>query len=258
VISLPASGALSCDAVETCWLTDPGCLRANNEDVCLVSLEQRLLLVSDGMGGEAAGELASSYVAEWLPLLLAEHLGPVDPADVHAVQAGIGDAIRVLNHRLRSESSALPGGAKMGATLTMVLCMPPRLYVAHLGDSRAYLLRAGRLVRLTHDHSVVGTLLERGIITLQQAAGHPMRGQLTRYVGMGGNSGADISRMRLEAGDLVVLCTDGLTDEVPEQRICEIVLEADGLCAACKALVAEANRLDGSDNITVMLARWNA
>jgi serine/threonine protein phosphatase PrpC len=258
VISLPASGACESDVLEACWLTHPGRQRANNEDVCLVSLDEGLILVSDGMGGEAAGEFASRYVAEWLPRLLAEHIDSADRTDVHAMHGAIEDAIRVLNHRLRSESSALPDGAKMGATLTMVLCVPPRLYVAHLGDSRAYVLRAGRLIRLTHDHSVVSTLLERGIITPEQAAGHPMRGQLTRYVGMGGNAGPEISRMRPETGDLVVLCTDGLTDEVPEQRICELVLEADGSSAACQALVDEANRLGGSDNITVILARWNA
>ena len=256
--SLPASGMLCSDALEACWLSDPGRHRTNNEDVCLASLEQGLLLVSDGMGGEAAGELASRYVAEWLPRLLEEHTGDVDRSDTSAMQEAISDAVRVLNHRLRSESSALTDGAKMGATLTMGLCAPPRLYVAHLGDSRAYILRAGRLIRLTHDHSVVGTLLERGIITPDQAVGHPMRGQLTRYVGMGGNAGPDVTRTRPEAGDLIVLCTDGLTDEISEERACELLTEADGLSAACRALVDEANRMGGGDNITVMLVRWNA
>ena len=255
---LPTSGTRRSETLDVSWLTDRGRERANNEDACLALPDQGIILVSDGMGGEAAGEVASRHVVEWLPPLLTERLVPVDNADAHAVERAVAQAVQALSQRILAESSGLDYGAKMGATLTMILWVPPRMYVAHVGDSRAYLLRSGRLTRLTHDHSVVGTLVERGIITPDQAVGHPMRGQLTRYVGMSGSLRPDVSRMRPETGDMVLLCTDGLSDQVPDERICELVLRADGLSAACHALIEEANDAGGRDNITAMLATLGA
>jgi protein phosphatase len=174
------------------------------------------------------------------------------------MEDAIEGAVRALSQRVFAESSALRAGAKMGATVTMGLFVPPRLYISHLGDSRAYLLRDGRLTRLTRDHSVVATLIKRGIITPDQAVGHPMRGQLTRYVGMGSEAKPDISLTKPKPGDVFLLCTDGLTNEVSEQRLAELILEAEGLSTACRSLVDEANRSGGRDNITAVLARVRA
>jgi protein phosphatase len=255
---VPVGGSRTSDKLEVSWLTNRGRERPNNEDSCLALPERGLIMVSDGMGGEAAGEVASRHVAEWLPGLLEERLDRIDAEDTHAIEAALEDAIRVLSHRVREEASTLGDGAKMGATLTMALAAPPRLHTAHIGDSRAYLLRRGRLSRLTHDHSVVGTLLERGIISAEQAIGHPMRGQLTRYVGMGGKVLPDVSHTEPKRGDLILLCTDGLTNEIPDERIRELLQGTDRLVAACRELVDEANRAGGRDNITVVLARWVA
>jgi protein phosphatase len=244
--------------MQVCWLSDRGLERENNEDAWGALPGEGLAFVSDGMGGEAAGELASRRVVEWLPSLLAEHLGPTEASDPHAVKAAVADAVRTLNYRIRAEASGLGGVARMGATLTMVLFVERHAYVAHVGDSRAYLLRDGRLRRLTRDHSVVGTLVERGIITPEQAANHPMRGQLVRYVGMGGDAGPDVAAICPQGGDLILLCTDGLTAEVGDAQIREMILGADGMAEACHALVDAANRAGGFDNTTVMLVRRTA
>jgi protein phosphatase len=231
-------------------------MRTVNEDCCLALPEDGLLAVSDGMGGEHAGELASRHVTEWLPRLLAEHVDALPNPTTAEVEGAIRDAILVMNHRMRTESSTLDGLSKMGATVTMALVRGANAHIAHVGDSSAYLVQAGELRRLTRDHSVVGRLLESGAITEEQAGYHPMRGQLSRYVGMGGNAPADVTTLELEDGDRLLLCTDGVTIGIKDEEVQALLLDNDDLDAAPRLLVEAAKAANGRDNITVLLAEW--
>jgi protein phosphatase len=220
--------------------------------------QEGLLAVSDGMGGEHAGELASQHVTEWLPGLLAEHVDVLPNPTAEEVESALRDAVLVMNHRMRTESSTLDGLSKMGATVTMALVRGAKAHIAHVGDSSAYLVRAGELRKLTRDHSVVGRLLEAGAITEEQAGYHPMRGQLSRYVGMGGNAPADVTTLELEDGDRLLLCTDGVTIGIKDEEIRAILMDNDELDAAPRLLVEAAKAANGRDNITVLLAKWHA
>jgi len=158
---------------------------------------------------------------------------------------------------IMEQAASDPGLLGMGTTLTAAaLVAGDRLQLAHVGDSRAYLLRDGRLAQLTADHTLVGELVRRGRMTAEQAAMHPERSVLTRAVGLDRDLEVDAPPpVDLAPGDQVLLCSDGLTEAVPEPRIAALLAEhADG-DAACRALVAAANQAGGPDNITVVLLR---
>jgi serine/threonine protein phosphatase PrpC len=141
----------------------------------------------------------------------------------------------------------------MGATVVLAVVRGRLAHIAHMGDSRAYLFRQGELERLTQDHSVAAVLQRRGAISPEEAARHPMRARLSRYVGMGGNAYADLRTLELGAGDRLLLCTDGLTETVSDDDIAEALAAQDDLEAACCALADAARDGGGQDNITVLI-----
>jgi serine/threonine protein phosphatase PrpC len=249
------SGRSRSGGLEACWVSDRGWTRRNNEDAFLAQPEDGLLIVADGMGGEHAGEVAASRVVEWLPGLLKERIGSDDLSE-DEMHARMREAVVVLNHRVRSEASDLEGVTRMGATVTAALLLGSKAHVVHMGDSRAYLFRDGALTRLTRDHSVVGMLLERDALTPRQAATHPMRGRLARYVGMGGNAKPDVTSVVLRDGDVFLLCTDGLTDVLTDERIQGIVRRHADVASACWDLMENADGAGRRDNVTVVVARW--
>jgi protein phosphatase len=258
-VAEPRSGGYRSDGgLDVCWLSDIGCLRESNQDACLVMPEKGLLAVADGMGGEHAGEVAAGLVVEWLPDLIEEHVGGVEPDDVRQLERALRDAIVVLNHRMRVECSSLSGVSKMGATVAMALARRPRVHVAHMGDSRVCAFRAGNLEQLTRDHSVVGMLVESGAITEEQAQYHPMKGNLARYVGMGGEARPDVTTIELGPGERLLLCTDGLPDAVPDERVQGLLAERADLADACRALIETGRAAGARDNLTVVLAEWTA
>lgn len=249
------SGRSRGGGLEACWISDRGWARGNNEDAFLVRPEDGLLIVSDGMGGENAGEVAAGRVVEWLPALLAQQVGTGEGTedDLHA---RMREAVVILNHRVREEASALDGVSRMGATVTAALLLGNQAHVVHMGDSRAYLFRDGETARLTRDHSVVGMLLEAEALTPSQAAKHPMRGRLARYVGMGGNAKPDVTSVVLRDGDVFLLCTDGLTDVLTDDRIRGILRRHPDVASACWDLMENGDGAGRRDNVTIVLARW--
>ncbi len=253
VVRHRAAGQIHARGLSAAWVSDTGVVREKNEDCCLASAEAGLFLVADGMGGERAGARAARMVADLVPELLAECLlsGP-DERDVQQVEDAIKDVVLEANHRVRSESARIVG--KMGATLVLALVRGERLHVAHMGDSRAYLLANDTLQRLTCDHAVVDILLRRGAITSEQARCHPMRGQVSRYVGMGGNASADVQTLRWPPGARLLLCTDGLTEALTDERIEHLLKEAEPL-AAPEDLTEAAKKGGSRDNITVMVVQ---
>jgi serine/threonine protein phosphatase PrpC len=239
------------DGAVVAWVSDVGCIRTFNEDRCAV--EEGLFILSDGMGGESAGAAASEFVCGRLPDLLAEHLKGHDELHGDEIEQALRDATMDLSRRMRDESGLLAGPQKMGATLLVAVLWDDRIHLAHVGDSRAYLFDGASLRRVTEDHSVVGVLVHRGALTTEQAEQHPMRGHLSRYIGMKGNALADVVTLDWQRGDRLLLCTDGLTEYVDDESIQRVVSREVDLAAACHMLADAAREGGGRDNITVLI-----
>lgn len=252
------AGRTQASALSAAWVSDVGCVREVNEDRCAALPERGLFVVSDGMGGEVAGAAAARLVVGWTPELLSERLPNGDDVSSHQVELALGDVALELNHRVRQESSRTAGGRKMGATMAVAAAVGDRVVIGHVGDSRIYLFSSGTLECLTQDHSVVGILVQRGAISAEQAQTHPMRGRLSRYIGMGGNATADLRTVDWRPSDRLLLCSDGLTNFVQEDQIQQVLREEDDLLAACHHLADAAREVGGQDNITVLVVEKTA
>jgi protein phosphatase len=234
-------------------LTDPGQVRAENEDNWTADSEQGLFIVADGMGGEFAGALASRIVIATLPTLVAQAFATRPPSSKHQARRRMKAAIATLSRQLREQTQNEPGLDGMGSTVVCALVRGAAAVVGHMGDSRVYRLRGGRLKQLTKDHSLVHLLIKTGDITAEEAATHPARGRLTRCVGMDGAPLPQASVHAMKPGDLLLLCTDGLTGMLSDERIATALKERMPLGAKCQHLVDAANEAGGKDNITVLL-----
>jgi protein phosphatase len=231
-------------AADSIWKTDTGRARAENEDNAYA--RPPLYVVADGMGGAQAGEVASALaVDEFRGGLVAD--GTPEQRLTERVQAANRRIYETARQKLEHEG--------MGTTLTAVYLDDSNLAVAHVGDSRAYIFRDGELIRLTHDHSLVEELIRRGKLTPEQAAAHPQRSIITRALGIEPEVEVDTWTYPMRAGDVVLLCSDGLTSMVDESRIAAVLAEQHDLDAAGERLIAEANEAGGRDNITVVLFR---
>jgi len=224
-------------------MTDTGRQRQANEDSFLV--REPLFVVADGMGGAQAGEVASMTAVQTFE----NGLPPGNPEE--ALQTSISLANRTIHDQAHSDASL----AGMGTTITAAALdgEAETVVIGHVGDSRAYRLRAGILQRLTKDHSLVEEMRRRGQITEAQAEDHPQRSIITRALGPEPEVLVDVQSVPSDPGDIFLLCSDGLTTMLGDERIKELMMGATSLEAATKALVDEANRAGGRDNITVVL-----
>ena len=204
-------------------LSDVGRVRTENEDRWFADPDQGLFLVADGIGGSAAGGLASQIVAEVLSRLLHKRLSEAKRKTSPDVAKHVSATLIELSERLRQESRGALGLKGIGSTVVLALVRDRQAVVAHMGDSQAYLFRAGRLERLTEDHTIVQLLVNHGQITLEEAACHPGHGQLTRFVGMGTEAVPETKNIELTPGDRLLLCSDGLTGMLTDQHILEIL-----------------------------------
>ncbi len=224
--------------------TDTGRQRRANEDSLLA--RSPLFVVADGMGGAQAGEVASRLAVD----VFEEGLGDTtEPENRLAERAG------AANSRIHELSHSNAEHAGMGTTLTAAYVAPEEIAIAHVGDSRAYRLRAGELVRLTDDHSLVDELMRQGKITPEEALDHPQRSVITRALGPEPSVEVDTRSYLARAGDVYLLCSDGLTTMLPEERVAELMRSHSRLRDAGEALIAAANEAGGRDNITVVLFR---
>ena len=220
--------------------TDVGRLRQSNEDALLLS--EPVFAVADGMGGARAGEVASAMAV----------------AALHGFAGGeqqLAEAIEDVNREIHRSARADPALHGMGTTVTAAMVDGDTLVLAHVGDSRAYLLRAGHLRQLTDDHSLVGELIRRGALTPEEALRHPQRSVITRALGAEDGVDVDVLRYPLEDGDLLMLCSDGLTGMVSDAELTRILRAGGDLDGLARACVEAANRAGGEDNITVVLVR---
>jgi PPM family protein phosphatase len=222
-------------------VTDPGRTRRHNEDSYVI--EPPLFAIADGMGGAQAGEVASGLATAALKEGQADAGG----------QQRIADLIQEANRRVYDRSSSDPNTSGMGTTITVALVEDDHVAFGHVGDSRAYLIRDASMEQLTEDHSLVNELLKTGKLSREEAETHPQRSVITRALGTDPDVDVDTFSVRAENGDLFLLCSDGLTDMVSEESILDLVeRHRDDIDGALRALVKEANRGGGQDNITVV------
>jgi serine/threonine protein phosphatase PrpC len=230
--------------VEQAFRTDTGRQRDANEDTYFAS--PPVFAVADGMGGAQAGEVASRLAAESFEAI---QRGSESP---EAYLRAIARTANARIHRLAESDSSRSG---MGTTLTAALVEDEEVGIAHVGDSRAYLFRDGELKLLTSDHSLVEELRRQGRLTDEQAEDHPQRSIITRALGPERDVEVDTMTYRARPGDVYLLCSDGLTTMIKEDRIASILSESQSLDEAVDRLVAEANEAGGRDNITVVAFR---
>jgi protein phosphatase len=233
-------------------LSDRGRVRQANEDRWFADDALQLYLVADGMGGHLAGELAARIVAERLPAKLRSLLDQAATIPDEEAAQQVRQAVARLSRQIRTESQNQPGLDGMGSTLVLAWIRGSQALITHLGDSSAFLLRGGRLKRLTKDHTLVQLLVAEGRLDAKETADHPAASQLTRYVGMQGDALPDSRWLELQAGDRLLLCSDGLTGMLPNQQIAVLLSHAD-LSLACQYLLAAAIAAGGRDNVTAVV-----
>jgi protein phosphatase len=216
-----------------------------------------LLVVADGMGGLAGGEIASGlavetiswYVAKTMPWFFRSQDGREQELEAELIRA-----VEVCRNSL-AEAAAGTRFQEMGTTLTMAYILWPRAYVVHAGDSRCYLHREGRLTRVTRDHTIAQRAVDEGLLTEEQARAPGLGNTLWNCIGGGADANPDVYHATLQPGDELLLCTDGLTRKLTDESISDVLKGAETPAAAVEALVADANAAGGEDNITVILAR---
>lgn len=267
-------------------LTDTGRERRSNEDRFLIAspvsalwmpregshagalgyaeITGDLFAVADGIGGHTGGAQASALAIETMSTFFLSTLkwvfalgGPDALGDgmLEQLQA----VLRWADNRVREEAASHPRLREMGSTLTMAYRYGSHLYIGHVGDSRCYVLRGGQLHQMTHDHTVVGELLRQGLLSAQDAARHAARHMITNALGgLTPDLQTEAHRIRIRAGDVVLLCTDGLTDMTTEKEVAAILQRSPNPKEACENLVHLANDRGGRDNITVVVAAFDA
>lgn len=235
-------------------LTDIGKARAENQDAWHADRAAGVCFVADGMGGMAAGGAASQALAQFLPARVKAALGALAKDGERRVKAALAGAIAALSAEMRERAAKEPALKGMGSTVVLALARGDRLYIAHAGDSRAYLMRRGEFRWRTRDHSVVAVMLEFGKLTPEEAAKHPLRGKLSRYIGQDGAVVPEVHALVFKGPARLLLCSDGLTGMVPDKAIAAALREESAPEGACRRLVNAALDAGGNDNVTVLVA----
>jgi protein phosphatase len=258
--------------VEVFARTEVGCVRKRNEDHFVVAnlatgelglqpsarvqpltLAGTLVAVCDGMGGAAAGDVASNIAADTLAKLLQQY-SPF--ADMAAAEIAMQAAVTAVNNAIRGAAADNPMRHGMGTTMTAALAIGAQLLIGHVGDSRAYLRRGRALTQLTTDHSIVGQLIAAGRLQPDQARNYEHRNVLLQALGVQPRVGPEIVQAQLRAGDVLLLCSDGLTGPIADDMILELMLRYQDPVRCCRALTEAACAAGGPDNVTVAIARF--
>jgi protein phosphatase len=269
--------------IELAGRSHPGKVRPNNEDHFLVvrfgrfleSLETNLpsdqvprrfedqgygMVVADGMGGLAAGEEASRLAITTLVNLVLTTpdwiLQADDPAFAEEIMRRAGERFEQVNQALAEEGELDPELHGFGTTMTLSASVGHNLFLAHIGDSRAYIFRREKLHQLTRDHTIVRELYEAGLITHAQIATHQLRHVITRHLGAAKGAKAEVQKWTLEDGDSLLLCSDGLTEMVSSEEIAAILARGTASETTCGRLIDQALAAGGKDNITVIVAKY--
>lgn len=229
-------------------------VRPNNEDRFVVDLDQRLFLVADGMGGQERGELASGMAAEIIPQIVHDHLAARVPAD-QAVRTALARANQAIVDAGRSQ----PEGRRMGTTAVLALHCDNNVYVAGLGDSRAYLIRGGKVEQLTVDHSVAQALVASGALTPEEARHSPYQHVLHKFLGCANMvEGADVHPFCPQAGDRLLLASDGLTNHITEEDLIAGPRQYPDPQEWADVLVRTSLNRGSRDNVTCVVVAFEA
>ena len=243
--------------------SDPGLRRDSNEDAYCARADLGLYVVADGMGGHAAGEVASKLAVEVIEAFIRDTRDadlnrtwpfPYDTAlslDGNRLKA----AFRLANRRLGTAMDADDTLRGMATTAAAVLITNGAPVIAHVGDSRVYRFRGGELVQLTEDHSWVGEQVRAGVLSDADARRHPWRNVVTRALSGGDDPHVEVTEIEVRTNDLLLICSDGLSGVVPREKLETIVSSTAGLDETCQALIAAANDAGGPDNITVAMLK---
>ena len=246
-------------------VSDVGRKRKGNEDSLFVNPEQHLFVVADGMGGHAAGEIASKVAVESINEFVCLTGGDEEITWPFGLDENISydgnrlkTAIRYANRKVLEATKEKSEYEGMATTVAAVLLDGDTANLGHVGDSRVYLVRDGEITQLTSDHSWVNEQIQSGVISPDQARTHPLRNVVTRALGGKPDLQVDMQQHKAKAGDILLLCSDGLTTMITDEDIARVVREAGGdVEKAAQALVASANAKGGEDNITVLLIRFD-
>lgn len=240
---------------EICTQTDPGLTRDNNEDSVTFDAPTRLCILADGMGGYNAGEIASGMATAFIKSELGRWLAQAGKhANGKEVRRAMEICVENANHSIFNAANSNPQYAGMGTTLVMGVFQGARALIGHVGDSRCYRLRAGSFVQLTRDHSLLQEQIDAGLISQEQAKYATHKNLVTRALGVEDTVLLEVNEYRAEDGDLYLMCSDGLSDMMPDDRIAAILVAAGTLEEKARSLVDAANDCGGRDNISVILA----
>lgn len=243
--------------IVSCGITDVGLKRGHNEDNYLINEELNLYVVADGMGGHAGGEYASAIavntVEEVVTSLESEtiDLDTTDPVEI--TRHKLSHAIRLAGRRIFEKAKEQPEYHGMGTTVVVLLVRSGNAYVAHVGDSRVYMVRDGGIEQITEDHSLIAEKIRHGLITPEEAKNHKMRNVITRSLGYQEDVEVDLSVRAVRRGDAFLLCSDGLSGLVEDPELLDHVLQ-DGPQPAARKLIELACQRGGDDNITTVIA----
>jgi PPM family protein phosphatase len=241
---------------EFCTHTDPGLMRENNEDAVTFDGETRLAILADGMGGYNAGEIASNMAATFIKTELARWLAEAGKlAGGKEVRRAMEICVDNANRSVFNAANANMQYAGMGTTLVMAVFQDDKVVVGHVGDSRCYRYRAGALLQVTRDHSLLQEQIDAGLISSEEAAVSVNRNLVTRALGVEDIVELETHEHTLETNDIYLLCSDGLTDMVDDVQIASILATDDALEQRARQLIEAANANGGRDNISVLLAQ---
>jgi len=234
--------------------TDIGKMRKENEDDFLVLEDRNLFLVCDGVGGQKDGAKASHMAVEAIRRLSGS-IPPETAESEEKLKSYFETVLSNINQFVYDAANSHDGTDGMATTLVLCFFRWGNAYVVNIGDSRAYLIRGKRMIQITRDHTYVNQLLEAGTITAEQAKDHPNRNMITKAIGAERTIAPDYFTFRVESGDLVLLCSDGMYNDVPPAEVIRLAEENDDPGMLAKALVGTANESGGCDNITVVAIR---
>jgi len=244
--------------------TDVGCVRKHNEDSYLVDPELGLFVVADGLGGHAAGEVASQIVVETVARFVGETLEKdrTWPVEYDPTLSYDGNRLKMAlllsDQAIAADIRRNPERETMGSTVVAGIVHGPKLTLAHVGDSRAYILGPGGIRQVTRDHSWVAEQVANGILTPSEARVHPFRNVITQALGNGGDLDIEVQNLELSRSERLLLCSDGLSGMIGDKQIWEIVEQSGDLQLAVESLIYTAREHGGEDNITVILVDWEA
>ncbi len=244
--------------LDAAGLTDVGRVRVSNEDSFGFDQQLGIFVVCDGMGGHAAGEVASQIAVETVLAYFREHPPTVQDAVIDDAPLGarlLAEAVKKANDAILEYADAHKNTSGMGTTLVAARFADGNVSIANVGDSRIYLLRDGELHQLTEDHSLVMEQVRRGMLTLEQAKQSSAQNIITRALGTDDTTLPDLGEFPAQAGDILLLATDGVLRHVEDKVIRDILMQITSLKAACATLIDAANEGGGDDNSTCILAR---